>query len=206
MTTTTTARPASRRQDTSFLTRDDWINAAFNAVVDNGFGAVRVLTIAQTIGVTRGSFYWHFGSQSDLIEVLIERWCAGETERMRVLTEAATGDPVTDLIVLIDDGLALTPAKVRDMRFELALRALGRSNMAAAARIAEIDRVRVDATKPHYLAMGHDDERAHRLTAVFYMAIGGACQGLGTRPDKPDLPQYMRDSIIDLLVRPYAPT
>ena len=44
----------------SRLGRDDWLDAAFRAAVEHGFDGVRVLTLADTLQVTRGSFYWHF--------------------------------------------------------------------------------------------------------------------------------------------------
>ena len=56
------------------LSRDDWLDAAFQAVVDGGFDQARVLIIAGKLGVTRGSFYWHFKDHADLIGSLLSRW------------------------------------------------------------------------------------------------------------------------------------
>ena len=68
------AAKARKRSETPRLTRDDWLDAAFKAVVDGGFDKVRVLVIAQALGVTRGSFYWHFTDHADLVTALIARW------------------------------------------------------------------------------------------------------------------------------------
>ena len=62
------------------LTRDDWLDAAFAAVVEGGFDAVRVLTLAQRLGVTRGSFYWHFADHAELVAALLKRWRERELE------------------------------------------------------------------------------------------------------------------------------
>ena len=43
-------------KESSRLTREDWLNAAFQAVVKGGFAEARVLTLAEHLGVTRGSF------------------------------------------------------------------------------------------------------------------------------------------------------
>ena len=45
----------SPRADVPRLGRDDWLDAAFAAVVEGGFDNVRVLVLADRLGVTRGS-------------------------------------------------------------------------------------------------------------------------------------------------------
>ena len=49
------------------LSRDNWLDEAFKAVVAGGFENVKVLAIAEKLKVTRGSFYWHFSDHADLI-------------------------------------------------------------------------------------------------------------------------------------------
>ena len=44
----------ARRADGPRLGRDDWLDAAFDAVAEGGFDGMRVLSIADTLGVTRG--------------------------------------------------------------------------------------------------------------------------------------------------------
>ena len=49
------AKPASKSRtlpDSARLTRDDWLDAAFRAVVDGGFDKVRVLILADTLSAT----------------------------------------------------------------------------------------------------------------------------------------------------------
>ena len=58
-----------KRSDAQRLGREDWLDAAFDAVVDGGFDQLRVVALAQTLGVTRGSFYWHFADHADLVKV-----------------------------------------------------------------------------------------------------------------------------------------
>ena len=67
-TVTLTELPVAR------LSRDDWLDAAFEIVAEQGFDSVRVLTLAKSLDVTRGSFYWHFSDHAELIAGLIERW------------------------------------------------------------------------------------------------------------------------------------
>ena len=43
------------------LDREDWIAAGLGALERGGVEAVAVVPLARELGVTRGSFYWHFG-------------------------------------------------------------------------------------------------------------------------------------------------
>ena len=95
------ARAAARRDtrpDAARLGRDDWLDAAYDAVAAGGFEAVRVLSLADALGITRGSFYWHFADHAELVAALIERWRERELEADRALAARATDDPVDDLL------------------------------------------------------------------------------------------------------------
>ena len=42
------------------LTREDWISGAWNMLGEGGLEGVRIEPLARQLGVTKGSFYWHF--------------------------------------------------------------------------------------------------------------------------------------------------
>jgi AcrR family transcriptional regulator len=52
--------------------RDRWIDAAFDALADGGLDAVAVEPLGARLGVTKGSFYWHFRDRAALVEALVE--------------------------------------------------------------------------------------------------------------------------------------
>ena len=62
------------------LSRDDWIGAAIHAFRNGGRDAVRVEVLAEELGVTKGSFYWHFRNRAELLEGILAAW-EQETER-----------------------------------------------------------------------------------------------------------------------------
>lgn len=43
--------------------RESWVAAGLQALVEGGVEAVAVEPIAKTLGVTKASFYWHFESR-----------------------------------------------------------------------------------------------------------------------------------------------
>ena len=56
------------------LSREDWIDAAVEALREGGVGAVAALPLAARLGATRGSFYWHFGSRDELLAEALSYW------------------------------------------------------------------------------------------------------------------------------------
>jgi AcrR family transcriptional regulator len=56
------------------LSAQDWTNAALRALADGGVAAVRVDVLARGLGVTRGSFYWHFADRDALLQAALEQW------------------------------------------------------------------------------------------------------------------------------------
>jgi AcrR family transcriptional regulator len=60
------------------LSADDWAQAALDLVAEQGVAAVAVEPLARRLGVTKGSFYWHFPSRDALLQAALERWEAIE--------------------------------------------------------------------------------------------------------------------------------
>ncbi len=64
------------------LTREDWIEAATHRLVKRSIDAVRVEPLADDLKVSRGSFYWHFKSRSELLEAILTTWQERQTRRI----------------------------------------------------------------------------------------------------------------------------
>ncbi len=56
------------------LTAEDWQDAALNVIAHQGVAAVAVEPLARELGVTKGSFYWHFSNRMDLVKQSLTRW------------------------------------------------------------------------------------------------------------------------------------
>lgn len=75
----------------SRLSADDWALAALNLIAESGVAAVAVEPLARRLGVTKGSFYWHFPSRDALLQAALERWEVLEQET--VFGESLAGQP-----------------------------------------------------------------------------------------------------------------
>jgi AcrR family transcriptional regulator len=201
------ARPAAKhgkRSDAQRLGRDDWLDAAFDAVVDGGFDQLRVVALAQTLGVTRGSFYWHFADHADLVKVLLARWQQREiADGLRIQAESSD-DPQADLLRLLDLALARGGADLKDLRFELALRGLGRRDPCVAQMLVEVDAARMALFEAKFLRLTRDAKSATDLAALFYLAVTGGFQALARPNSSSRMADYIRGVIADHLIRRQA--
>ena len=93
------ANPAAR--GTGRLSAEDWAQAALDQIAEQGVAAVAVEPLARRLGVTKGSFYWHFPSREALLVAALERWEKVEQEEVFGQLEAIA-DPGQRLRALFD--------------------------------------------------------------------------------------------------------
>ncbi|HET9483424.1 MAG TPA: helix-turn-helix domain-containing protein [Xanthomonadales bacterium] len=64
------------------LTAADWEQAALDLIAEQGVAAVAVEPLARRLGVTKGSFYWHFATRDALLEAALQRWERTDVEAL----------------------------------------------------------------------------------------------------------------------------
>jgi AcrR family transcriptional regulator len=114
------------------LQPDDWIRAAQARLAGHGVESVRVEVLARDLGVSKGSFYWHFRDRSELLEKLLARWEDGELEWLNAGEQASAATRWAKFIERASD-----PER---MRIEVALRAWARGDERVATRVAAIEK------------------------------------------------------------------
>jgi AcrR family transcriptional regulator len=191
---------AAKRKELVRLTRDDWLDAAFMAVAEGGFDKVRVLTLAETLGVTRGSFYWHFTDHADLISALLARWMDGELAVYQSVQEVASLDPEADLEKLLDAAMAHAGLEMEKLRFELALRGMGRRDPAVSQMLLEVDQKRMALFEQKFKRLVSEPKEAADLAALFYLAIVGSHQALSRPTSTPRDKEYLKGIIAGHLI------
>ena len=68
------AQAAEKKKDRSKLSAGDWEQQALELIAEKGIRAVAVESLARRMGVTKGSFYWHFPNRDALLEQSLLRW------------------------------------------------------------------------------------------------------------------------------------
>ena len=168
MTTETTPRRARGKADaTATLDADAWVEAAMDALAEGGVDAIRVDRLAKKLGVTRGSFYWHFKDHDALLRAVLRDWRKRATYRLRPRIERADAtvkDWLRELLNLPNSG----PRAARGAAIELAIRLWARRDPDAARVVRVIDRTRLTYFVGLMQQRGFPPEQAKGRALLFY--------------------------------------
>ena len=85
--------------------KSQWTQAGLEALRKGGVAGVRVERLAEDIGLTKGSFYWHFRGRGELLEALLEFWAREMTEAEFERVQAVKGGLAARLRTLAEDVL-----------------------------------------------------------------------------------------------------
>ena len=83
---------ASKKKERSTLSAGDWEQQALVLIAEQGIRAVSVELLAKRMGVTKGSFYWHFSNRESLLEQSLLRWEKHDEANLQV-SLGAIADP-----------------------------------------------------------------------------------------------------------------
>jgi AcrR family transcriptional regulator len=138
--------PKASNPKTRRLSRQDWIDAAINRLIKSSVDAVRVEPLAHEIGVSRGSFYWHFENRSELLEAILDQWRENQTQR--IMNRIRRDEKLTPVQRLVR--LRMLPPRTRTSAdaaaFELAIRAWALRDKLARRIVERVDAERVKFT------------------------------------------------------------
>jgi AcrR family transcriptional regulator len=56
------------------LSKEDWIRGALEILDTTGVQGLKIVILAEQLGVTSGSYYWHFKNRRELLDALLEYW------------------------------------------------------------------------------------------------------------------------------------
>ncbi|MEM9797510.1 MAG: TetR/AcrR family transcriptional regulator [Pseudomonadota bacterium] len=150
---------------------DAWVDAAYAAFEAGGVTAVRVDPLAKSMGITRGSFYWHFKDRGALLRAVIARWDTINTDEAIAENEAQGGTPADRLLRL------LRSCATDDGRFEMGIRAWAAEDEEVRRRVAGIDTRRLNYMADLIEQTGVERETALKRARVGYVAWLGTYVG-----------------------------
>lgn len=122
------------------LSADDWVNAAVQQMADSGVHAVRVERLAQALGVSKGSFYWHFENRNALLTAMLKFWEDQGTKAIIAQVDAQTELPRTRVRTLAE--LVFRSSSV-ELAFEIQVRAWATVEAQAQTVVHAVDKHRV---------------------------------------------------------------
>jgi AcrR family transcriptional regulator len=149
---------------TEQLSADDWISQGIKALTKAGFTALKADPLAKTMGVSRGSFYWHFADLGAFHAAVLKRWREIAAEEIIAGVEADSDEPMKSLL-----------RRTFGARLELerAVRNWAAFDPAAQAAVRAIDRRRLDYIEALLERRGLSAESAQARAQILYWTFLG---------------------------------
>jgi AcrR family transcriptional regulator len=155
-------------------TPEVWLDAAHALLVEGGVEAVKVMPLAERLGLSRTSFYWHFPDREALLAGLVARWRAQNTGNLVARCQLPAATIPQAMLNLFD---CWYDSGLFDAGMDVAMRTWALTAPEVAAAMAEADATRIAAITDLFRRFGfaatEADTRARTLylTQVGYMTL-----------------------------------
>ncbi len=150
------------------LSKSDYFDAALELMAAGGIGAVTISALCYRLGVTKGSFYHHFESGTAFQHELLRFWEHDRVKQLMPFLEAM--DPVDRLTALKLGAVSINHEAAS------ALRAWARTDKAAAASQARVDRETEKLLTRFLVEAGIDSKQASTLARIGFSILVAAQQ------------------------------
>ncbi len=180
------------------LSATDWEQAALDVLAQGGVAAVAVESLARTLGVTKGSFYWHFPTREALLKAAIDRWEQRDEDQVIVHVERIA-DPRKRLRELFQ-------RVSREVQSHLVYAALLQASDHPLVQpvIERISKRRLTLLTAAYAEAGFEPRAARHRARLAYTAYSGFLQ-LNQRHGMPRMDQEEYQAYIDHVIETLVP-
>ena len=181
------------------LSAEDWEQAALDLIAEKGINGLGIEPLARRLGITKGSFYWHFAGREKLLEQALERWERQDIENLaRALSN---GQPAAERLTTF---ILKTSRQNRSHEIHAALCAASDHPIIKPV----MDRVtqrRLDAIAQAFRELGLDENAARHRARLTYTSYVGyiQLQARGMAPERAsdEFNDYI-GHVIDTLISP----
>jgi AcrR family transcriptional regulator len=150
------------------LSREQWLERALDVLAKEGSGNLGIQYLSSALGVSRGSFYWHFRDRAAFVQALLDYWHEIHTVPIPALVNAGGGTPRVRFKRLCH---AVVEQKL--VRFDMPVRVWAAREPEVAALVARTDHYRLEFVRGLFSEMGFKgselDIRARGLIAYLTM-------------------------------------
>jgi AcrR family transcriptional regulator len=134
-------RAEKPRKQAPPLSPADWIASASDLLMESNVSTVEITNLCKRLGVTKGSFYWHFEGRGDLLSAILDNWRTRMTLDVSARLSRASASAVTTLHRLL--GLIRKPRSDRNGAIERSVRDWARIDPVAHSAVIQVDQTRL---------------------------------------------------------------
>jgi AcrR family transcriptional regulator len=141
---------------------ETWLEGALEALADKGPQVLTVEKLCHELGVSRGSFYWHFKNRADFVRRLAEFWEMRFTQSIREIVAIQPNGPAERLMLLIET--------IQDLdmnRFDMPVRAWAATEPLAEEIVKRVDETRYQYVRSQFKELGFSGDELEMRTRTF---------------------------------------
>jgi AcrR family transcriptional regulator len=170
------------------LSAQDWLDQGLKTLAKNGFTALKAEPLAKAMGVSRGSFYWHFADIAAYHAALLQRWRDVAVEQIIADIEAVapSQSPIAALLRRVF-GSRVT--------LEMAVRSWAAVDPVARSAVDAVDQRRLSYVEDLLAASGLTPGIARARAQILYWTF------LGFAMSEKPLPPGDQTDVVDELIR-----
>jgi AcrR family transcriptional regulator len=173
---------------TDQLSARDWLDQGLKVLAQSGFTALKAEPLAKAMGVSRGSFYWHFADIGAYHTAILKHWREVAAEQIIAGLEAASKDK-SPLPILLRQAFG------GRLMLEKAVRTWATLDPTARNAVQAIDRRRLSYVESLLRGTGLAPAVARARAQILYWAFLGFALS-----DKP-LPKARQAAVLAELLR-----
>lgn len=155
-------------------TREQWLGASIDTLRMEGVDQIRVLPLAQRLGVSRSSFYWYFQSRENLLDEVLAAWSAKNTASIVDHADRSSLTIASGVLGLFE---CWADSRLFDPKLDAAVRAWASRDVEVEAAVVGADQTRLDAIAGMYARHGYVDSTV-RAQVLYYTQIGYYALGI----------------------------
>jgi AcrR family transcriptional regulator len=178
------------------LTRDDWIEAAIGQMTLTSVEQTRVETLARDLGVSKGSFYWHFKTRDELLACVLERWKQSSTLDVQSELDSVL-DPVSRLLLYMLVPLSSRRAQ-KTAELEHVIIGWARHSVIARRALVDVERGRVLHLAGIFVEIGCRQPEAYASAHAAYAFLTYVCRRRDVSVNsRREMSAFVRDLLVN---------
>ena len=147
-----------------------WLSAAYDALLEAGVDAVKIMPLAKKLNLSRASFYWFFEDREQLLAALLKHWREKNTDNL-VARANAYADSLAEAILNVSD--CWFDKNLFDSRLEFAIRSWALQSDSIRDEVQDADRQRLEALTGLFSRFGMKPRSADvRARTIYLVQIG----------------------------------
>lgn len=147
----------------------DWLTFALKVLIEKGPEQLKIATLCQLKGVTKGSFYHHFKGRAAFIESLMSHWY--ETTTIAFIEQANAQGSAQEKLQKLDSVIASN-----NIEAEKHIRAWALNEPAIKTYLQKIDTQRQQYLAQCYVELGLEQSQANDIALMAYANFLGMQQ------------------------------